>query len=104
MHQGYSVLVTGVEGWIGTGLEGFYVHQTRFLSRLHVLVDDTPPKAISANEVDHHFITAYYHSPSPAGRAGEPADEPAEPSGSEVIQKGLNCRSTLSVAAACIWT
>ncbi len=87
VHQGYSVLVTGIEGWIGTGLEGFYLHQTRFLSRLRILVDESPPKPISANEVDHHVLTAYHLAPSPAGRDGEPTGEPAMPSGSEVIQK-----------------
>ncbi len=89
VHEGYSVLVTDTQGWIGTGLEGFYMHQTRFLSRLRILVDDALPKAASANEVDHHVLTAYHLAPAPVGRAGEPAGESAEPSGSEVIQKGV---------------
>ena len=97
VHQGYSVLVTGVAGWIETGLEGFYLHQTRFLSRLRILVENAVPKAVSANEVDHHALIAYHLAPSSAGRAGEPAGEAAKPEDSEVIQKGIE----LQVNAFC---
>ncbi len=97
VHQGRSVLVTDRAGWIGRGLEGFYLHQTRFLSHLRILVDEVPPKTVSANEVEHHLLSAYHLAPSSVGRAGEPADEKAGPSGSEVIQKGIE----LQVNAYC---
>ncbi len=89
VHQGYAVLVTDVQGWIGKGLEGFYLHQTRFLSRLDIAIDGAEPKSVSANVVDHHFLTAYHLAPSPAGRPAEPDREKADPGGSEVVSKGI---------------
>jgi len=88
-HQGYTVLVTGLEGWMGGGLEGFYLHQTRFLSRFGIEIDGKAPKPASANVVDHHFITAYHLAPSPAGRQAEPEGEKVDPPGSEVVSKGI---------------
>lgn len=88
-HQGYTVLVTDVHGRIGQGVEGFYLHQTRFLSRLQIGVDGAAPKFASANVVDHHAITAFHLAPSQTGRAAEPDGEGAGPSGSEVIQKAI---------------
>ena len=66
-HQGYTVLVTGIDGWINGGTHGFYLHQTRFLSRLKISINGSEPKFVSANTVDHHFITAFYLAPTPAG-------------------------------------
>ena len=91
------MLVTDREGWIGRGLEGFYLHQTRFLSRLRILIENARPTPVSANEVDHHVLTAYHLAPSPVGHAGEPAGELVSPSNSEVIQKGIE----LQVNAFC---
>ena len=88
-HQGYTVLVTDVHGRIGEGIEGFYLHQTRFLSRLKLRIDEADPKPVSANVVDHHFITAYHLAPSPAGRLAEPDGEKKGASGSEVVEKAI---------------
>ncbi len=88
-HQGYGVLVTDVQGWIGNGLEGVYLHQTRFLSRFHLRVEQVAISCVSANVVDHHAITAYHLAPSPAGRAAEPPREKQGPSGSEVVHKAI---------------
>jgi len=74
-HRGYTVLVTDTRGRIGNGMEGFYLHRTRFLSRLGIKVDEAEPTFVSANAVDHHLITAYHLAPSPAGRAAGPTPD-----------------------------
>ncbi len=88
-HQGYAVLVTDTYGRIGSGIEGFYLHQTRFLSRLKTQIDGSEPRFVSANVVDHHFITAYHLAPSRAGSAAAPERENNDASESEVVQKGI---------------
>ena len=88
-HRGYTVLTTDTDGWIGRGAEGFFLHQTRFLSRLRVGIEGSAPKPVSANVVGPHSITAYHLAPSPAGRAGAPPGETADPSDSEVVGKAI---------------
>ena len=88
-HQGYSVLVTDTKGWIGKGLEGVYLHQTRFLSCFHLRVEDAQLSCVSANTVDHHAITAYHLAHSPAGAAAKPPAERQDASGSEIVQKAI---------------
>lgn len=88
-HRGYTVLVTDTRGRIGDGLEGFYLHRTRFLSHFGIKVGGSDPKFVSANVVDHHFITAYHLAPSPAGhKAGATPDDDSS-SGGEIVQKGI---------------
>jgi hypothetical protein len=88
-HRGYTVLVTDTRGRIGSGLEGFYFHRTRFLSRLGIKVDEAEPTFVSANAVDHHLITAYHVAPSPAGRAAGPTPDDDSSTGGEIVQKGI---------------
>ncbi len=88
-HQGYSVLVTDTKGWIGKGLEGVYLHQTRFLSGFHLRIEEAQLSCVSANTVDHHAITAYHLAPSPAGAAAQPPAERQDASGSEIVQKAI---------------
>ena len=88
-HRGYAVLVTDTKGWIGGGKEGFFFHQTRYLSHFGITIDGTDPKLISANTVDHHFLTAYHFARSPAGRAAGPTPEDDSSTGGEIVQKGI---------------
>ena len=88
-HRGYAVLVTDTRGWIGGEKEGFFLHQTRYLSHFSMKIDGANPKFISANTVDHHFLTAYHFAPSPAGRAAGPTPEDDSSTGGEVVQKGI---------------
>jgi len=88
-HQGRTVLVTDTGGRIGAGYQGFYLHQTRFLSRLQVRINDEDPKLASANVVAHHFITAYHLAPSPAARAAQPDGEDEDASASEIVKKAI---------------
>ncbi len=88
-HRGYTVLVTDTRGRIGGGIEGFYLHRTRFLSRLGIKIDGADPTFVSANVVDHHFITSYHLAPSPVGRAAGPTPEDDSSTGGEIVQKGI---------------
>ncbi len=89
-HQGYTVLVTNIDGHIDEkGIEGFFLHQTRFLSRFRVKIEGSDPKFVSGNAVDHHFITAYYLAPTPAGTAAGPKRDAEGSAAGEVVQKGI---------------
>ena len=88
-HRGYAVLVTDTRGWISGEKEGFFFHQTRYLSHFAMKIDGADPKFISANTVDHHFLTAYHFAPSPAGRGAGPTPEDDSSTGGEIVQKGI---------------
>ncbi len=89
-HQGYAVLVTNIDGRIDdAGIEGFFLHQTRFLSRFRIRINGSDPKFISANAVDHHFVTAYYLAPTPAGNSAGPKHDESGAQGGEVVQKAI---------------
>jgi glycogen debranching enzyme len=88
-HRGCTVLVTDTRGRIGRGMEGLYLHQTRFLSRFAIKIDGAAPRFVSANVVDHHFITAYHLAPSPARGAAGPTPQDDNSTGGEIVQKGI---------------
>jgi len=88
-HRGYAVLVTDTRGWIRGEKEGFFFHQTRYLSHFSMEIEGADPKFISANTVDHHFLTAYHFAPSPVGRSAGPTPEDDSSTGGEIIQKGI---------------
>ena len=88
-HRGYAVLVTDTRGWIRGEKEGFFFHQTRYLSHFGIKIDAADPKFVSANTVDHHFLTAYHLAPSPAGHAAGPSPDDDSSSGGEIVQKGI---------------
>ena len=96
-HRGYAVLVTDTRGWIGGEKEGFFFHQTRYLSHFGIRIDGTDPKFISANTVDHHFLTAYHFAPSPAGRAAGPTPDDESSTGGEIVQKGIELQINVFV-------
>ena len=97
IHQGFAALVTDTRGEIGSGIEGFYLHQTRFLSRLRIAVDGSAPKFVSANSVDHHSIIAYHLAPSPLGVAAGPDRDKPGASPGEVAQKAIELQVNLFV-------
>ena len=88
-HRGYAVLVTDTRGWISAGKEGFFFHQTRYLSHFSMAIQGSEPQFISANTVDHHFLTAYHFAPSPAGGAAGPTPDNDSSTGGELVQKGI---------------
>ena len=88
-HRGYTVLVTDTHGRIGDGIKGFYLHRTRFLSRLQIKVNGANPEFVSANAVDHHFITSYHLAPSPGRAAAGPTPDDPSKGGGEIANKGI---------------
>ena len=92
-HRGYAALVTDTHGRIeGGGIKGFYLHRTRFLSRLALKVGDDDPRFVSANPVDHHVITSYHLAPSPAGsKAGATPDGDSSQGGEIVGNDTITC-------------
>ena len=87
VHQGYAVLVTDRAGAITGGKLGFFLHQTRFLSRFGWELDGHVPVSASAGTVEHHSIVSYHLTPSPAGAAAGPKHEGASPG--EVASKAI---------------
>lgn len=97
-HQGYSVLVTDVRGDIsGAGIEGFYLHQTRFLSSFKLDMDGEAFKPVSATSVDHHLITAYHLGSTPDGAIAGPKQDRADPEPGEVATKAIEVQVNLFV-------
>ncbi len=88
-HRGYTVLVTDTHGRIGDGIKGFYLHRTRFLSRLQIEINGADPMFVSANAVDHHVMTSYHLAPSPAGTAAGPTPDDHSKDGGEIAKKGI---------------
>ena len=84
------MLVTNIDGHIdANGIEGFFLHQTRFLSRFRAKIEGSDPKFVSGNAVEHHSITAYYLAPTPVGAAAGPKRDAEGDATGEVVQKGI---------------
>ena len=96
-HRGYAVLVTDTRGWISGEQEGFFLHQTRYLSHFSMKIDGAVPKFISANTVDHHFLTAYHLARSPAGRAAGPEPDDETSTGGEIVEKAIELQVNVFV-------
>ena len=88
-HRGYAVLVTDTRGWISGEKEGFFLHQTRYLSHFTMKIDGAKPKFVSANTVDHHFLTAYHLARSPAGKSAGPEPDDETSTGGEIVEKAI---------------
>ncbi|HEY9855338.1 MAG TPA: glycogen debranching N-terminal domain-containing protein [Stenomitos sp.] len=87
-YQGHSICITGVHGHVKQGIEGFYQHNTRFLSRMIARVDGCDPHFVSANPVDAYSFIAYYLCPHPGGREAGPPDDP-DPTGGEIVKSAI---------------
>ena len=88
-HQGFAVLITDICGAIQEGLQGFFLHQTRFLSRFRINIGTEQPVFVSANKVDHHSFIAYYLAPTPVGKpAGANRHLPKAPT-DEIVDKAI---------------
>jgi glycogen debranching enzyme len=88
-YRGHSILVTDSHGRVAAGLEGFFLHRTRFISRLVLKVEGSEPKFVSANPVTPHSLISYHLAPSPAGAAAGPTPDDTENSGGEIAEKGI---------------
>ena len=68
-----SVLATDRHGYIlGDPDHGFFVHQTRLLSRYRYRIDGEPPTPNVLSTVDHHSWLGYYLAVAPSARDEEP--------------------------------
>ncbi|MBV8591366.1 MAG: hypothetical protein JO212_15135 [Acetobacteraceae bacterium] len=114
--------MTDLEGFIGRGAEGYYYHQTRFLSRLRVTLGQAhheggvisqvagllsgslgkgasaPPTIVSINAVDAYSTIAYYVAPSPAGAKAGPDPDSGE-GGGEIVNHGIELQTNRFLAA-----
>src|SRR5688572_21269843 len=55
-----AVLITGADGFVGEGSdEGWFVHETRLLSRYRWLVDGEPPRPIVLSNVEQDSWLGY---------------------------------------------
>lgn len=64
-YLGYALIVTDALGRVtGKGLEGFYVENTRLLSKLEFTVDGQALVPFAASAVDRHGLLAYAQVPS----------------------------------------
>ncbi|MBN9562273.1 MAG: hypothetical protein J0H14_16340 [Alphaproteobacteria bacterium] len=88
-YRGHSILVTDSHGRVAAGLEGFYLHRTRFISRLVLKVEGSEPKFVSANPVTAHSLISYHLAPSPAGAAAGPSPDKPDNGGGEIAEKGI---------------
>jgi glycogen debranching enzyme len=57
--EGSTFCICDERGDIGAETSGFFAHDTRFLSRLELLVDGVRPLLLSSGRV-HHFAAAFY--------------------------------------------
>jgi hypothetical protein len=87
-YEGHSFLITDLEGFIGSGIEGFYYRQTRFLSKMRLAVGGAEPSIVSANVVDPYSSIAYYIGPSPAGEDAGPQPGGGK-GGGEMVRHGI---------------
>lgn len=56
-----AVLITGHDGFVGEGADqGWFVHETRLLSRYRWLVDGEPPRRIALSNVEQDSWLGYY--------------------------------------------
>ncbi len=73
VSQGRSVLATSRDGFIGDDPQaGFFVHQTRLLSRYRYRIDGQPWKPVALSNVAQHSFLGYYVTLPPGTDPGAP--------------------------------
>ena len=69
--DGNSFLVADDHGNVGSGSEGLYFDDTRYLSRWQLLLNGEPPQLLSSDTVDHYSASVFLQNPQtsslPAG-------------------------------------
>jgi glycogen debranching enzyme len=67
ISQNYSALITAHDGFIYKGSsDGWYVHQTRLLSRYRYLLNGEPPHPVALSACGQHSWLGYYIAPPPS--------------------------------------
>jgi hypothetical protein len=88
LHYGQGFAISDLAGLFGTGGEGFYYRQTRFLSKMRFTIAGKEPQNVCAVAVNSRSSIAYYLAPTPAGRQADPQPD-REGSKGEVVKKGI---------------
>jgi glycogen debranching enzyme len=88
LHHGQGFAISDLAGLFGTGGEGFYYRQTRFLSKMRFTIAGKEPQNVCAVAVNSRSSIAYYVAPTPAGRQADPQPD-REGSEGEVVKKGI---------------
>src|SRR5438067_5954762 len=99
--QNCTTLATNLDGFIEPGPDrGFFVHQTRLLSRYRYLIDGQPWTPLALSNVEQHTWLGYYitHSPQAErdprfktlGPGGTLAQQPVELRLSRFVGDGLH--------------
>jgi N-terminal domain of (some) glycogen debranching enzymes len=88
LHHGQAFMISNLAGLCGSGAEGFYYRQTRFLSKMRFTVEGDEPSSVCAVTINSNSAIAYFNAPTPAGAPAGP--QPGqEGSSSEVVKKGI---------------
>ena len=88
VSQGRTVLVTGLDGFVGDAPEhGLFVHETRLVSRFRHLIDGTAPLHVAVSNVEQHSSLGYYIT-----WASRHADEREARPSAEMAQQALELR------------
>ncbi len=87
VHWGHALASLDDQARVTGGFDGFYLHKTRFLSRLAPRVDGVPPRRVSANVLEPHAAIAYW-----LAGASEDAAGPGE-----IAEKAIELQADLAI-------
>ena len=86
-HCGLHIVKLNRQGRIEPGSDGYFFHETRFLSRFDIRSAGHALKPVCCVNVEPHATVSYFLLASPAGdKAGPPGDPQG---GGEVVAKGI---------------
>ena len=86
-HCGLHIVTLNRQGRIEAESDGYFFHQTRFLSRFDIRSAGHALKPVCCLNVEPHATISYFLHPSPAGdKAGPPGDPHG---GGEIVAKGI---------------
>ena len=100
VHWGHALALLDGGAGVTDGLDGFYLHKTRFLSRLALRVDGAAPARVSAVVVEPHAASAYALASASEAEAGpgEIAEKALELQLDVVVVAGADGTGALGVA------
>ena len=98
LYRGHHVWVMDRRGMIGSQNEGYYLRQTRFLSRFELKVNGERPRAAGCNIVEPHSAVSYHLVRSPSGQAAAPPGD-NDPTGGEIVENAIEIHINSYVGA-----
>lgn len=88
IHCGHHVVCVNRHGLIQAPSDGYYLRQTRFISRFELSSEGKCVRPVSCAAVEPQSLIAYYLLRSPEGAEAAPPGD-ADPSGGEIVEKGI---------------